>query len=63
MSSANQPLASGARLLKEAHELVHDVEIIAERCGQRDIAGRLRYLRDRLREEVENLRQFAQPRS
>ena len=60
MSSSNQPLSSAARLLKEAQELVCDVELIVERCGHRDLGHRLRRLRTRLQEEFDHLRQLAQ---
>jgi hypothetical protein len=60
MSSSNQPLASAARLLKEAQELVCDVELIVARCGHRDLAGRLKQLSGRLRKEFDRLRELTQ---
>ncbi len=62
MPSPAQPLSSAARLLKEAQELVHDVELIVEHCGYRDLAHRLKALRDKLREELDTIRSLSEPK-
>jgi hypothetical protein len=62
MSCKSEPLISAARLLKEAQELVHDVEIIVDHCGYGEMVKRLKELGERLREEFEIVRSLSGPK-
>jgi hypothetical protein len=62
MPSKSEPLISAARLLREAQELVHDVETIVDHCGYPEMVSRLRQLGERLREEFETLRSLSGPK-
>jgi hypothetical protein len=58
MQANPQQLISAARLLKEAQELVGDVETIMRGAGYADMAQRLKEISGMLRDEFHELRQL-----
>ena len=58
MQAKPQQLISAARLLKEAQDLVGDVETIMGGAGHADIAQCLKEIAVRLRDELHELRQL-----
>jgi hypothetical protein len=62
MPPKSEPLVSAARLLREAQELVHDVEIIMDHCGHAGMVTRLKGLGERLRDEFEIVRSLGGPK-
>jgi hypothetical protein len=58
MQAKPQQLISAARLLKEAQDLVGDVETIMGGAGYADMARRLKDLAERLRYELDDLRRL-----
>jgi tetrahydromethanopterin S-methyltransferase subunit G len=58
MQANLQQLISAARLLKEAQDLVGDVETIMGGAGYDDMARRLKDIAERLRDELHELRQL-----
>ena len=58
MQAKPQQLISAARLLKEAQDLVGDVETIMGGAGYADMARRLKDLAERLRDELDELRRL-----
>ncbi len=57
MQAKPQQLISAARLLKEAQDLVGDVETIMGGAGYADMAQRLKEIAGRLRDGLHELRQ------
>jgi hypothetical protein len=58
MQANPQQLISAARLLKEAQDLVGDVEMIMGGAGYADMARRLKDIAERLRDELDELRRL-----
>jgi hypothetical protein len=58
MQAKPQQLISAARLLKEAQDLVGDVETIMSGAGCADMAQRLKEIAGMLRDELHELRQL-----
>ncbi len=63
MQANPQQLISAARLLKEAQDLVGDVETIMGGAGYAEIAQRLKEIAVRLRDELHELRQLDGPKA
>jgi len=58
MQANHQQLISAARLLKEAQDLVGDVETIMGGAGYSELAQRLKEIAEQLRDELHELRQL-----
>jgi hypothetical protein len=58
MQAKPQQLISAVRLLKEAQDLVGDVETIMSGAGYAEMAQRLKEIAVRLRDELHELRQL-----
>jgi len=58
MQANPQQLISAARLLKEAQELVGDIETIMGGAGYAEMAQRLKEIAGMLRDELHELRQL-----
>ena len=58
MQANPQQLISAARLLKEAQDLVGDVETIMGAAGYTDMARRLKDIAEGLRDELDELRRL-----
>ena len=58
MQANPQQLISAARLLKEAQDLVGDVETIMGGAGYADMARSLKDIAERLRDELDELRRL-----
>ena len=62
MQTNPQQLISAARLLKEAQDLVGDVETIMGGAGYADMVQRLKEIAGRLPDELDELRQLMGPK-